>query len=412
MGINVTICHIWQKWKYFVLKQFVISSLFVCLLLGGDGAVFAQDDQAADIKIGETSLVPTVGVTYFNDDNVFADIDNTIESSGLKITPQLYWAADHGLNSVGISYASELVSFSDAGKADFSKHSVKATTKLEFSGRSRLNASLGLRKQQVQYSNYLSRNLGPLSEPIEYKVNDLNLTYRYGARTARGNLEFTFEAGSIDYTNYDAITAGFNYSYYRPSVTLLYAVSGDTRVLAGVSFANIDYDRSVDFEELDNQQLEIFTGFEWDATGKSGGDFRIGLGKRDNDRSARKDSSTMILDLGAYWLPTNYTRIELDGFRRFAVDSSSSAVRTELIASWKHDWSSRSYTNLRTTWLNYDSDTKLDQKTQTQLGLELGYKFYRWLGVRIEANAINATSPDDRLEYKKQWLGIGLDASL
>lgn len=395
-----------------MFNQIVTSSFFTCLLIGFTDIATAQDDQAAGIKIGDTSLVPTVGVTYLNDDNVFADKYDAIESSGLKITPELYWIADSGLNNVAISYAGEMVSFSDAKEADYSKHQLEVTTKLEFSGRSRLMASIGLRNGQAQYNDYLSRGLSQSSELIEYKANNLNLRYRYGASNARGNLEFTFTGGSVDYTNYDEITAGYSYSYYKPSATLLYAVSGDTRVLAGISLINYNYDNSVNFDELDHQQLDVFTGLEWDATGKSGGDVRVGLGRRDNSVGSKKNTSTMILDVGAYWLPTNYSRFELDGSRRFAVDSTSSAVRTELIAAWKHDWSSRTYSKLKTTWLDFDSDTKIDQITQTQLGLELGYKLYRWLGVRVEVNATNATSPDDRLEYKRQWLGIGLDASL
>ncbi len=390
----------------------LVSFSAVLLALLQTTAVYAQDDKAADFKIGDTSLIPLLGLTYFSDDNVFADKDNAIESTGLKIRPELYWVADRGLNNIAVRYVGEFVSYNDASEADFTKHEAGVSTKLEFSGRSRLNASLLFKTSPVVYGVYLSRDLAQSSEPIEYKSNKLNLTYRYGARSARGNLEFRFLAGSLDYTNFDEITNGFNYSYYKPSATLLYAVSGDTRVLAGLAFANYDYDNSRESEQRDNQRLDIFTGVEWEATGKTGGDFRIGLGDRDNDSSARKDSSTMILELGAYYLPTNYSRIELDGSRRFAVDSSSSAVRSELIAAWKHDWSSRTYTQFSTEWLDYDSDTKLDQRTQTKLGLQLGYRLYRWLGVRLEGNTTNATSPDDQLEYKKQWLGIGVDASL
>lgn len=394
-----------------MLKRIVVSSL-VCLLAANSGLVNAQEDQAAGIKLGDTSLVPLLGVTYFTDDNVFSDKDNAIESSGLKITPQLHWIADRGLNYIALNYNGELISFDETEEADFSKHLLDISTKLEFSARSRLSASVVFKSDRSAYSSYLARGLDQSVEPIEYKTNNLNLAYRYGAQSARGNLEFSIKAGVLDFTNYEDITNGYNYSYYKPSATLLYAISGDTRVLAGVSFTSTDYDQSDGLVELDNQQFDIYTGLEWDATGKTGGDFRIGLGDRDNDASARKDSSTMIVDLGAYWLPTSYSRIDLDGSRRFAVDSSSSAVRTELKGSWRHDWSSRTYSVVKTGWLNYDSDKKLDQRKQTQLGLELGYKFYRWLGLRVEVNAIDATSPDERLEYKKQWLGIGLDASL
>ncbi len=262
--------------------QFASLSILVLLLAGYSRPGFSIDETAGEIKLGESSLFPAISLIYFNDDNVFATSKSEVESKGLEIVPELLWVADIGSNNISMNYKANLVSFADTDNADYSDHSLNINSNLTFSRRSQLELDVRLRKQHISFGDNLSRTLDEnTDEAIETDQNELRAIYKYGADTARGNLEFEFLVRSIDYTNLGVLTDGFGFNLIKPTVTFLYGVSADTRIVAGISSSAFNYEKSDSIIELDSQDIEIFSGAVWEITGKSGGDFRIGFSDRD-----------------------------------------------------------------------------------------------------------------------------------
>ena len=391
--------------KYFFL-------LYIFLLVC-DNAI-AQSQSASSIKLGATELTPTLQLIYFSDNNVFASESDEMDDKGYILAPTLSWRADKGLNSLTASYQGEMARHSELDEVDYSDHKLALEADLEFSIRSRLNlVARQLNEHEAPGGTGLSRRLDATVDGVtEYKDTEIAALYHYGARKAKGGLEFGLEYVERDYDNNPQVTDGYSFSRVKPTFTFLYAISPDTRLTTGIEYTAFNYEESDRIISLDNNNFFIFGGAVWEVTGKSGGSAKLGYGDRNFNSKNRKDDSSGILNLRAFWRPRDYSRISIDAQRYFSVDTGSPSIYSEILASWRHDWSGRVSTTLSYQWNDVNSDDNTDDQTITTLGFDVNVRVRRWAELTFSAKNSSSDAQIQDYEYDKQWLGVGLSLSL
>jgi len=95
----------------------LVSFVFLCLLFK-PSHVLAQ---AAALPIGEAKLYPSLRISYFNNDNVFASSGALQEATAGQFEPKLSFVADKGANGLELGYHG-IFHRSEFARADFDDH--------------------------------------------------------------------------------------------------------------------------------------------------------------------------------------------------------------------------------------------------------------------------------------------------
>ena len=384
-----------------------IAAGFVCVSF----SLYSQVSAAAGegIPIGNFRVLPTLRAEWFDATNVFPSADEQVDSTGVMLRPGLAFKSRTGDMEFEVGYAGVYASYDDAEDADYDDHNVYANAEVTFSSRSRFSLSGNVAQKHVLYGATLSRTLSTGDEPITYQETGLTLSHTYGAMEARGNLRTELDYGSRDYDNYAALTDGLGFTTVTPSVSLLYSVSSDTRALAGLSYQMLDYE---DGGNSDSGTLGLFTGAEWEATGKTGGTARVGVSRRDFDAANRDNDTTMTIAATAYWTPLSYSRFDLRLNRNFAVDTTSNTVATTAGAIWRHDWTSRFRSFVDIKRQDYQSDVDTDDRTLDTVRLRLGLGVTQWMALTAEMAKEWSASPSPLLDFEREWMAVGVEVEL
>ena len=361
------------------------------------------------VAIGNSRLFVSLRSEWFDATNLFPPVDERIDSTGLMLRPGVAFKTGTGDTRFKLGYDGIYARYDDAEDADYDDHNVYVSGEVTFSSRSRLSLSGNVAQKHILYGATLSRTLSTGDEPITYQNTGLTLSHTYGAKEARGNLRTELDWDSRDYDNYASLTDGLGFSSITSSVSLLYSVSSDTRALVGLSYQMLDYEAG---GNSDSGTLSLFTGSEWEATGKSGGSARIGVSSRDFDVSSRDTETAMTLAATAYWTPLSYSRFNLRLNRNFAVDTTSNTVATTAAATWRHDWSSRFRSFVDIKHQDYQSDVDTDDRTLDSARLRLGVGVTQWLALTGEVAKEWSASPSELLDFEREWMAVGLEVEL
>jgi len=136
--------------------------LYLGLLLGIlSSSVYAQDDEAAPIRIGESKIIPSARFEYRQTNNAFLTNTDQTEATAFVIKPRASWVADRRLLELTGIYEGEYATYSEE-VLNYADHSLRAIVDAELSARNRLRrfslAALPM-KIQIKLSLYI-----PISE--------------------------------------------------------------------------------------------------------------------------------------------------------------------------------------------------------------------------------------------------------
>lgn len=373
----------------------------------------AHANEGVGISVGDSKIYPEVGVFYFNDSNIYSTRQNERDDSGVNVRPQVRWVADSGLNTLSLTYQGDIARHNDDDTLDFDNHDIAFDGLLEFSSRSRLQ--LVARKvfdhepTNTGRSRFLDEETPDLTE---FEDTGFNATFQYGARTAKGGLEFSLEYAEREYTNNEIVTDGYSFDRVTSRFTFSYAVSSATRLTTGLEYAVFDSEESSQRVSPDNNFYFLFGGADWEITGKTGGSVKLGVGAQDYDLDSRDDQSTLLVRAGTYWQPIKRARLTMDVNRRFATDTDSPSTTTNVTLGWRHRWSDRTNSTLRYIVAKTDSDTSVDNTTRQTFQADMSYSLRRWLDLVLTGRTTTTSADVQNDEFNRQWYGVGLKLKL
>lgn len=180
----------------------------------------------------------------------------------------------------------------------------------------------------------------------KWTQNGFEGNYRYGAPSAKLNLEFEGGYATKDYTSNEDSTAFLDHNKLSLSQLLLVNYSPKTAIVfeLGEDFVDFDLDPSATAPGLDRDatELRVRTGVRWKATAKTTGDLRIGASRRTLD-----DSKARIIDGASWkakisWEPLARTAVTIETFRNSqeTVSSDASVIdRRRYSLSFSQGWS-------------------------------------------------------------------------
>jgi polysaccharide biosynthesis protein VpsM len=202
-----------------------------------------------------------------------------------------------------------------------------------------------------------------------------SLHYKYGTAGARLNVEVGVRALDKHYITNRSGTEVLNYEARTGEYTLFYNYSPKTAAL--VDFSRTDYSFDRPFGAVDTRGGELYrarAGMRWQATGKTGGDVRVGWRERTFDIGT-PDIEGVDWEATLDWSPVPRTQVAFSTARS-EQQSYASAARVIDIASfavnWKYNLTARSRSTVTLERLNveFDGSSRDDHINTAGIGLE------------------------------------------
>jgi len=405
--------------------------LIIALMLGSvSSSVFAQEDKAAAIKIGESNFIPTVRFEYLQTDNAFLTSkdplveDAQTEATAFVVRPRASWTADRRLLALTGIYEGAYATYSESA-LDYADHSLRGIVDAELSSRQRLRGRLAFDFGHQALGTGITAGFDASNaSQVEFLNTDVRGSYIYGARQAQGNVEVGFQLVNRTYQNEDNLTDGYGYTSVRPYGQFSYRLSSDTRAITTVRFNSTTFDLSA----RDRNDILLLAGLSFDATGKTGGEFQLGAGYTDFSLATNTDESRFIAEADLFFEPTNFSRFEFTAARVLDNDAGSPLNSNSVLTitdsaklNWEHQWSSRFYhvANLSYQLENGDCPDSRDI-TRASGGIELNLVLKRWLHVGAGVSGANReatrcasdNATDDDFDYESQYFGTHIRATL
>ena len=363
------------------------------------------------IPVGSMIAYPGIDLSIGHDDNLTRQSTNAVSSPVLIIAPYVALEGRSGAHVFDFRYRGVTGVYSDSPDDNYNDNALQANAWLKFGVRNDVTLRFDL-KYGSDARGSTDRTI--TDSPDRYRDWALLGRYGYGARGAKGRLEFDAEYGQRRYTNNPQAEAGSDVDRSGLGATFYWRVQPKTRLLLEGRYRSFDY---VDpTNTLDSDEKLLYVGAQWDATAKTSGFAKYGHSWKDFSSPGQPDGSSSSWDVGIRWSPRTYSVFDLSAVRRFdestgvgdAIDERRFGI------AWTHAWNSRlshtlSYANIRDKYLG-DATNRRDDTDA--IGVKLHYQFRRWVRFGAEYTYTERDSNDPFYRYERNLVLFTINASI
>lgn len=353
---------------------------------------------------------PSVKLDMRHDDNVYLSAKNPSADQVLVLTPALRLETRRANNTFALRLSTTLGQYQKNSADNYNNYNANAMADLDLGTRLRANLSA----DYLEGTDPRGSTNNPLSSsPDRYRQLQGRGLVSYGARGARGRIDFELGRLQRRYYNNRAITAAEDRVVDDLGATFNWRIGPKTTLLLQGKHTRVDY--TLSSSTLGSIENALLAGADWEATAKTKATFRIGMVKKEFDDSARASSRNMTWSGDLRWSPRTYSHVDLSLNRAPAETTGGVGDfidRTTTGARWTHDWSSRFTTEASTSYLTeaYQGVARTD--TTQNYGIKATYKMRRWLSFGGDFAHSMRNSDDGNFDYRRNVLMLFFNASL
>jgi len=353
---------------------------------------------------------PSLKVETKQDDNIFLSPNNRSADQILVLTPAVRLDMRQANNTFSLRMSTTLTQYQKSTADNNTSYNLGALANLDLGTRLRANLSADFLDSVDPRG---STNNPIESTPDHYRQVQGRGIFSYGAREAKGRIDF--ELGQLwrNYINNRSVTAAEDRTAGDIGATFNWRVGPKTTLLIQGKHTRIDY--LLASSNLNSVENALLAGAVWEATAKTKAAFRIGMVKKDFDDTARASSTTLSWTGEATWSPRTYSHVYLSLNRSPAETTGGVGDyidRTNTAARWTHDWSSRFTSEASAAYMT-DAYQGVARTDNTQIyGLKATYKMRRWLSFGGDYTHANRSSDDSNFDYKRNVFMLFFNAAL
>lgn len=337
--------------------------------------------EPAEVEIGEMRLYPTLQASIGHNDNILSSETSTQSSLITRINPQFELEAEKENVLFRVNYGFEKGFYHSSSTDNYLDHNLSATANIIGNRKNRIDLLANYRKGHEARGQELGGALSSTSAPIEYDLTNIEGTYTYGGREAKGRINTTLGFEDKTYTNFRTTTRSRDYDKISLGAGFNYKISDKTTALIEIERSDINYDNT----DLDSTTQRILSGVTWDATAKTSGTVKLGYQNKDFDNTAYSDTSAGTWNIELLWNPKTYSTFRLSTSQDFTESTTTDTfVDTKnYILGWEHFWNDKlssnlSYSNTNEKFGNSNRSDDIDVLT-----LALTHNTKRWLDMGL-----------------------------
>lgn len=395
------------------MNKQVKESLLALAVISASSSVLAIEP--APVDMGGFDMIPTLNLSTAYDDNPFSETDGNPDDSFVTIVnPNLQFVAQQGESVYSLDVGVTHGIFHDSTDDNYTDFNIAANTNLVFNSKNSLNLSAGYLDGHEDRGSGSSQGIGDfISGPTEYHDSTFGAKYTYGSSSSQGRLELSADYLSKVFDNFITLNQNRERKDYSVAAKFLYAVSSDTDVTAEVRNTVIDYNRQQALRDSD--EMEYFVGLEWQATAKTSGYAKIGMGDKKFDSIFNTDPGTEVSwDVGVTWEPRSYSTVSINTSREEEETVSTGAFidTTTYGVSWNHGWTEQVSTDIFYNFRNEEYVGSGQDDDIDNYGAKVTYAFDRWLDIGLAYDYSDKASTINLLEYDRSKVILSFDISL
>ena len=246
--------------KGFVMRKIPLAGAsLVCLAT--TQALAANDPRY--VRIGGVEFTPTLVVRESYDDNYRGLSENEQASWVTGINPTFLLATGNRNSEYELEYSLNHDHFHSDSEATNTDHHLSFRSAMEFSSRHRLNWGLAYHRVEE------TADTDDMTENDKYSTKVARAAYRFGARTARNQLEFGTRYEERRYHNSGTLNESEERDSLMFNTIWFHRLGGTTHSLLELRHTDHDYVQSTALRDSTNKAL--LGGVSWDAGGKTSG---------------------------------------------------------------------------------------------------------------------------------------------
>ncbi len=392
------------------------------LLLGAFAASAMAESPPGSIPVGPMFAYPALEVATKRDSNIAMQPDALRQADTIwYLRPSLRLEAKHGINLYDVTYTGEYGRYNTSTSDNFNNHDLAARANMTLDMRN--NLQLGLEYQdKVDPRGTLTLPATPT--PNEWRQPSFTGLYTYGAKDAKGKLEF--QGGYLDkrYVNNRTVTSALDHSQTDYGGTFLWRVMPKTYATFNLRQSSFDYKQETSV--FNSKNTYALVGLRWEATAATSGRFAVGSVKKKFDSTGHvagaQDYSGTSWEGGINWKPRPYSSVDLIT-QRTPNDSTglgSADINQASQLLWTHAWTSHFTSKLSGSYVtdkflgSHDAavgGAEREDTTKTA-GMRLTYGMRRWLKAGADYTHTLRNSNDANFDYKRNELMFFLTGTL
>lgn len=382
----------------------IITLAGVSLLLTSANSWAELDPR--DIRLGVFRFTPTLEVRESYDDNYRGLADNEQASWVTGINPKFLLATADRNSEYELEYSFNSDIFHSDSDASNTDHHLRFRNLLEFTSRHRL--SWGLEYHRVEETADTEID----TENDKYSQAIARGAYRFGASSARNQLEFGTHYEQRRYHNSGNLNAGEERDSLMFNSIWYHRLGGRTRAL--LEARHTDHDYKLSSARRDSTNVALLGGAIWDATAKTSGNVRFGAERKDFDSDTRKDFTSPMWEVGVTWNPRSYSTFNLNTRRAFdeGDDGASTINDWTTLGTWEHEWTSRIATELKYRYSEREYEGISRDDERTSYGAGVIYSPDRWIDVTLSYLRTENDSTLARETYDRNIYLLSFELSL
>lgn len=279
-------------------------------------------------------------------DNFYFSASDAQAAAGVLLRPSATLYRETGKLDMRINLDAEAAAFSPiSDKDDYFDSAIRSRVDIRPSQRQRFNLGLDFRLGHDPFGSDRTEGNARADEELD-QWQDLTASagFRFGAPGALLNWAVGGALQARDYRTNEFATRFLNRDISRVDTQLFVNVSPKTAFLLDLIHNRVEFEQEPSGTTRDGDLWRVRLGAQWQATGKTEGDIRIGYLERQFDDNKRNPLRGLDWKLTLAWLVSERSKLELASGRRTQesyVDNAQVIDLRSVDLSWNYIWTSR-----------------------------------------------------------------------
>ena len=384
------------------------AAIALAMVCGGAGAQEGFDSSRASAGL----LVSSVYT-----DNFYYNTGDEPQEAGIGavVAPRAAYKATKGRLDLLATAGAELAAFNRESADDYEDGSIGINTSWLGTRRGRLDLRAAFERKHDPFGINRTEDATVRDQHLDiFHAAQAGVLFHYGAPEATLNAEVGASALSKSYQTNEPVTRFLDFTSTSLNYTLFYNFSPKTALLFDFVRNDIQFDEPFSPSDArSGDEYRVRTGVRWLATGKTSGDLRVGVYRREFEEI---NESEQGLDWQAtvQWAPRARTLLDLEAARgsqeSYRADTSVNLTRSVSVR-WKQYWGARASSQLSVGQVTTEFVGLGRKDTAYNVRLGLDYMLSQSLSAVMAAESFNRTSNEPTSEFDRisAFAGIRLD---
>ena len=349
----------------------------------------------------------------YTDNFYYGTKDEPLESGfGAVLAPRALYKATKGRLDILGTVGAEVATFNREPADDYEDGRIALNTSWLATRRGRLDLRASFERSHDPFGINRTEDATVRDRDLDiWHSLQAGMLFHYGAPEATLNAEVGLSALDKSYQTNEAATRFLGYSNTGLNYTLFYNFSPKTAALFDFVRNDIQFDEPFGVADTrSGDEYRVRTGVRWLATGKTSGDFRVGVYRREFEDGGGAERG---LDWQAtlQWAPRARTLLDLEATRgsqeSYRADTNVNITRS-VTARWKQYWGARASSHLSVGHVTTEFVGIARKDTAYNVRLGLDYMLSQSLSAILAAESYNRTSNEPTSEFDRFGLYGGI----